>query len=65
LIDDAAGRMEAARRNLRVTGTLGVLRAAAEQGLIDVPHTLSKLRGTSFYVDHDLLITIFGRWLPP
>ena len=33
LIDDAAGRAEAMRRQLRVTGTLGVLRAGAEQGL--------------------------------
>lgn len=31
LIDEAAGRAEARRRNLRVTGTLGVLRAGAEQ----------------------------------
>lgn len=37
LIDEAAGRAEARRRNLRVTGTLGVLRAAAELGLEDVP----------------------------
>jgi len=63
LIDDAAGRMEATRRNLRVTGTLGVLRAAAEQGIVDVPHILSTLKATSFYVDDDLLRTIFARWL--
>jgi predicted nucleic acid-binding protein len=37
LIDEAAGRAEAKRRKLRVTGTLGVLGAAAEQGLVDVP----------------------------
>lgn len=30
LIDEAAGRAEAKRRHLRVTGTLGVLRSAAE-----------------------------------
>ena len=32
LIDEAAGRAEAKRRSLRVTGTLGVLRSAAERG---------------------------------
>ena len=32
LIDEAAERAEARRRNLRVTGMLGVLRAAAELG---------------------------------
>jgi len=63
LIDDAAGRIEAARRNLRVTGTLGVLRAAAEEGIVDVPQMLSKLKATSFYVDDDLLGKIFDRWL--
>ena len=44
LIDDAAGRAEAKRRNLRATGTLGVLRAAAELGLIDVPNVVSRLK---------------------
>ena len=52
-----------ASRNWRVTGTLGVLRAAAEQGIINVPDTLSKLKTTSFYVDDDLLSAIFDRWL--
>lgn len=36
-IDEAAGRIEAKRRHLRVTGTLGVLRAGAELGLVKVP----------------------------
>jgi predicted nucleic acid-binding protein len=63
LIDDAAGRVEAVRRGLRVTGTLGVLRAAAEQGIVDVPDMLTKLKATSFYVDDDLIKTIFDRWL--
>jgi predicted nucleic acid-binding protein len=36
LIDEAAGRAEAKRRHLRVTGTLGVLRSGAEQGLVNV-----------------------------
>jgi predicted nucleic acid-binding protein len=62
LIDDAAGRAEARRRNLRVTGTLGVLRAGAEQSIIDVPDVLSRLRATSFYVDDALIDAIFGRW---
>jgi len=63
LIDDAAGRVEAVRRKLRVTGTLGVLRAAAEQGIVDVPDMLAKLKATSFYADDDLIKTIFDRWL--
>jgi predicted nucleic acid-binding protein len=46
LIDKAAGRAEARRRNLRVTGTLGVLRTAAERGLIDVPDLIVRLKAT-------------------
>jgi len=65
LIDDAAGRLEAKRRNLRVTGTLGVLRTGAEEGIIDVPHTLARLRATSFYADDALIIAIFAQWLQP
>ena len=65
LIDEAAGRAEAKRRQLRVTGTLGVLRAGAEQGLVNVPDLLERLRTTSFYLDETLLNAVFGPWLKP
>lgn len=65
LIDEAAGRAEAKRRQLRVTGTLGVLRAGAEQGLVNVPDLLERLRATSFYLDEALLNSVFDRWLKP
>ena len=63
LIDEAAGRAEAKRRNLRVTGTLRVLRAGAEQGLVNVPEVIERLKATTFYVDEALLNVGFGRWL--
>ena len=63
LIDEISGRAEARRRNLRVTGTLGILRIAAEKELIDVPEVLARLRDTNFYVAEDLIRSIFGRWL--
>ena len=63
LIDDAAGRVEAKRRNLRVTGTLGVLRVGAEHGVVDVPDMLQKLRTTSFYADEALINLVFHEWL--
>lgn len=63
LIDEAAGRAEARRRHLRVTGTLGVLRAGAEQGLVNVPDLLERLKATSFYLDETLLNAVFDRWL--
>ena len=65
LIDEAAGRAEAKRRQLRVTGTLGVLRAGAEQGLVNVRDLLERLQATSFYLDETLLIAVFDRWLKP
>ena len=65
LIDDAAGREEARRRGIRVTGTLGVLRAAAERGLIDVSAVVTRLKATNFYVDDALIEAIFQRWLAP
>lgn len=63
LIDESAGRAEARRRSLRVTGTLGVLRAGAEAGLLDVRDVVSRLQATNFYVDEALLRTVFSKWL--
>lgn len=63
LIDETAGRAEARRRQIRVTGTLGVLRTAADLGLVDVPDLIRRLEATSFYVDDALLQSVFGRWL--
>jgi len=65
LIDEAAGRAEAKRRHLRVTGTLGVLRSGAEQGLVNVPDLLERLKTTSFYLDETLLNAVFDPWLKP
>lgn len=65
LIDEAAGRAEAKRRQLRVTGTLGVLRAGAELGVVSAPDVVARLRVTSFYVDEALLHTAFEPWLKP
>ena len=53
------------RQHLRVTGTLGVLRAGAEQGLVNVPALIGRLKTTSFYVDDALVNAIFQRWLGP
>ncbi len=48
LIDDAEGLAEAERRNIAVTGTLGVLRAATLRDLVDLPAALARLRATNF-----------------
>ena len=63
LIDDSEGRLEARRLGLRITGTLGVLRVAAERRLIDVNAIVRNLRATNFYVDDNLIRLVFGKWL--
>jgi predicted nucleic acid-binding protein len=63
LIDDAEGKAEATRRKFRVTGTLGVLRAGADEGLVDVPDVLARLSATTFYSDQALIERLFGKWL--
>ena len=57
LIDDAAGRAEAERRSLLVTGTVGVLAAAHRAGLLDFEIAIGKLAQTTFYVSPQLLAT--------
>lgn len=57
LIDDADGRAEAERRQLKVTGTLGVLAAAHRRGLLKFDAAIELLSDTSFYVSPRLLVT--------
>ena len=55
LIDDAAGRSEAPRRNIPGTGTLGILRAAAIRRVLELPIALKSLAKTNFRVSERLL----------
>ncbi len=54
LIDDWAGRVEAERRHLKITGTLGVLAEAHKRNLVDFESALARLALTNFYVSADL-----------
>jgi predicted nucleic acid-binding protein len=55
IIDDLAGRREAANRNLHVIGTLGVLAEAARRGLLDLSEALTALRQTNFHAAPELI----------
>ncbi len=54
IMDEQDGRNAALSRQLRVTGTLGVLDEAAERGLLDFPKSVSLLKGTSFHATDKL-----------
>lgn len=55
LIDDLAGRAEATRWRLRVTGTLGVLIDAHWGGLLDFEQALAELRQTNLYLSDEII----------
>ncbi|CBH23657.1 conserved hypothetical protein ontaining PIN domain [Salinibacter ruber M8] len=58
LIDERAGRTVARMYGIKVTGTIGVLGAATQKGLIDPGRAVRDLRQTSFRASGDLY-----RWL--
>jgi predicted nucleic acid-binding protein len=55
LLDEEAARKQAAARQLATTGTLGVLKSAAEFGWINLPQAFAHLRLTNFRVSEELL----------
>jgi predicted nucleic acid-binding protein len=65
LMDERRGRQEAETRGLKPIGTLGILVAAHNRGLIDLRATIDALRQTSFHASPKLLATIAERSLPP
>lgn len=51
IIDEMNGRREAQRRRLHFIGTVGVLRTAAQRGLLNFRAALVRLRSTNFYIE--------------
>ena len=60
LLDERKGRHAARERGLRVSGTLGVIRLAADQGLITLADALDRLEKTKFRVSPRLLNSLRG-----
>ena len=59
IIDERRGRREAQRGHLTFTGTLGVLRAASNEGLIDLKGVVDRPRQTNFYIAQNVLDQLF------
>lgn len=55
LIDEATGRSVASQLGVANTGTLGVLLAAAKEGLVDLTTSLDKLQKTNFRISQSLI----------
>jgi predicted nucleic acid-binding protein len=58
IVDELLGRREAERRGLSVIGTIGVLREAAAEGLLDMRATIERLRQTSFHISPAILASL-------
>ncbi len=55
LLDESKARDIARGRGLAVTGTLGIFERAAEQGFVDLPEAIDRLKKTNFR----LAVTLF------
>jgi predicted nucleic acid-binding protein len=55
LVDDNVGRREAARHRIAITGTLGILNAAAAMSLVKLRPALEALLATNFHVSQRIL----------
>jgi predicted nucleic acid-binding protein len=60
LLDERKGRHAAREQGLRVSGTLGVIRLAADQELITLKDALDRLENTNFRLSPRLLNSLRG-----
>jgi predicted nucleic acid-binding protein len=65
IIDERRGREEAEKLGIRVIGTLGVIVAAHETGLLALAETIDRLRQTTFHVSPKLLAAILRKYQTP
>jgi len=61
LVDEKQGRDEARRRGIQTIGTLAVLNAAADIGLLDLADTLARLQKTNFFLTAELIAQLLNK----
>jgi len=61
-VDDRKAVRAAIARGLGVTGTLGILRLAAEQGRIDIRQAVERLKATNFRYRAEMLEGLLERY---
>ena len=61
LIDDRKGRLQAVRCGLRVAGTIGILEAAANRGLVDFRAAIERLRETNARLGDEVIQAALAR----
>lgn len=62
IIDDNNARKEAMKRGLRITGLIGILARAKENGILPaVRPVVQELEAASFYISEDILIALYER----
>lgn len=62
ILDDKSARLEAELQGLQLTGTIGVLLAAAQKGLIDFQNVLLSLVNSGFYLSNHEYSRIIKLW---
>jgi predicted nucleic acid-binding protein len=65
LLDEKSARRIAARRGMRITGTLGVLGEGAARGMVDLPAAIDRLRRTNFRCSPALMKATLDRFTAP
>lgn len=61
LMDEQKGRRLAFTRGLAITGTLGVIKLASVEGLLNQWDALEALRETNFFIEGSLIEKLFGK----
>jgi predicted nucleic acid-binding protein len=62
IIDERRGRSEAAKRELKVIGTIGVLAFAHECGLLNLSHVIVRLERTTFHLSPRLVTSVLQKY---